>query len=100
VTKVSRFRHDLPIELRFSYRDRTGRVDRVLPRHELRSRLPRALVRQPRTRLWEVTAPRPYVDRLEYHVELIRKDCSCEFVARHRGNRDAWLRHQQKAARA
>jgi enterochelin esterase-like enzyme len=81
VTLFLHFRHALAIELRFSYRDRTGRVDRVLLRHELRSRLPHELVRRPRTRLWEVTAPRPDVDRIEYQFELIRRDGGAECVS-------------------
>jgi enterochelin esterase-like enzyme len=66
--------------VRFSFRDRTGRVDRVLLRHELRSRLPHELLRRPRTRLWELTAPRPDVDRIEYQFELIHRDGSSEYV--------------------
>ena len=66
--------------MRFSYRDRTGRVDRVLLRHELRDRLPHELVRRPRTRLWETSAPRPDVDRIEYQFEVIRRDGSSEYV--------------------
>jgi enterochelin esterase family protein len=80
VTLFLHFRHALAIDLRFSYRDRTGRVDRVLLRHELRSRLPHELVRRPRTRVWEATAPRPDVDRLEYQFELIDKQGGSEFV--------------------
>jgi enterochelin esterase-like enzyme len=80
VTQLLHFRHALAIELRFSYRDRTGRVDRVLLRHELRSRLPHELVRRPRTRLWETTASRPDVDRIEYQFELIRRDGGSEYV--------------------
>ena len=66
--------------MRFSYRDRTAGVDRVLLRHELRSRLPHELSRRPRTRLWELTAPRPDVDRFEYQFELIHRDGSSEYV--------------------
>ena len=66
--------------MRFSYRDRTGRVDRVLLKHELRSRLPHELSRRPRTRLWELTAPRPDVDRIEYQFELIHRDGSSEYA--------------------
>ena len=80
VTQFLHFRHALAIELRFSYRDRTGRVDRVLLRHDLGSRLPRELSRRPRTRLWQVTAPRPDVDRLEYQFELIHEDGSSQYV--------------------
>jgi len=52
----------------------------VLLRHELRARLPHELVRRPRTRLWELTAPRPDVDRIEYQFELVHKDGGSEYV--------------------
>jgi enterochelin esterase-like enzyme len=64
-------------QVRFAYRERGPRLARVQLAHEIPG-LPHRLVRRGRT--WELAAPQPEVDRLEYQFELIDRDGRSEWI--------------------
>lgn len=73
-------------ELRFAYRERGARLAAVRLSHGLPG-FPYELARRGRT--WELTAPAPDVDRLEYQFELV-----------HRGGRSEWVVDPENPLRA
>lgn len=82
-TALAETRHG---ELRFTYRERGPRLAAVRLAHHLRG-FPHELTR--RGRSWELVAPLPQVDRLEYQFELV-----------HRGGRSEWVVDPENPLRA
>ena len=66
------------IEIRFRYPDPRRRLAAVKLAHELRDRLPHALVRNGRA--WELITPAPDAARFEYQFELVARDGSSSWV--------------------
>ena len=64
-------------EVRFAYRERGPRLVAVRLRHDLRG-FPHELARRGRT--WELVAPLPDVDRLEYQFELVHRNGRSEWA--------------------